>query len=194
MRQIKIKKRIDTVRLLERERSEKTPRVARRIQTIRLVKEGVHSTEEIGAIVGHSSTYVRNCVKRFNEEGFEGLVDKPKGRPKGKLTPEQMDQFEKWIEEGPSDKEFFSVWTGPTLVQKIQEEFNITVSDQSIYDWLKKLGYRHGKPRPIPGKADIEELSQFQKNFKRRRKKQKNQAQKLIFTTKTKLGSVQLQN
>ena len=119
--------------------------------------------------------FVTSCIKRFNESLFEGLKDKAKGRPPSKLIPEQLTEFAKWVEDGPVEETGFSVWTGNLLVEKIWKEFGIKVSNQTVYRRLKELGYTYGKPRPIPGKADMEELVEFQKNFKRKKKKLKNQ-------------------
>ena len=46
---------------------------------------------------------LRDWVHRYNDEGVEGLYNRPKQNgPKGRLSPEQEAQVAAWVEQGPN--------------------------------------------------------------------------------------------
>lgn len=156
--------------IVEKEKSEKDPLVRIRIQALRLVFLGKHKRYEIAEIVGVRFLAISRWVKRFNEEGFEGLRDKPGRGRKFKLNPQQLAQFDSWLQAGPDRKiDGVSNWSAPSLRAKILKELGVQVSEGAVYRMLKHLGYKHRKSRKIPAKANSEELAAFKKKLEKER-------------------------
>ncbi len=75
--------------------------------------------------VGISYDYGIKIVKRYNEQGEEGLKNRKKGVKKkgggkrGLLTPEELKRLAKVLKERPSDG---GIWTGPKVARWIEKE------------------------------------------------------------------------
>ena len=151
----------------KREAEEKRKLIGDRIRAIRLVREGNYRYQEISKILGKKDpNYTLRWIKRFNVEGFEGLETKPGQGQKPLLNDLEKKQLEQWLIE--PEKHGINVWTAPRLQEKIKEEFSKHPSEQCIYDTLRQMGFKHRKARPIPSKADLEELEDFKKSAQER--------------------------
>jgi transposase len=106
--------------LQNREKKEKDGQVRQRLQAVRLVWEGEYQTQKIVLIVGLSRNRIPQWVKRFNQDGFEGLQTQQGQGRKPILTEEQILKVHGWIEAGPDpDKDGFPAWNGPRLRERI---------------------------------------------------------------------------
>src|SRR6187397_3239840 len=75
-------------------------RAARRMLALALVLEGA-SRAEAARAAGMDRQTLRDWVHRYNAEGLAGLHDRRRPGPRPRLSPEQMQKFEKIVEEGP---------------------------------------------------------------------------------------------
>jgi len=138
---------------------------ARRLLAIAAVLDGA-SREEAATIGGMDRQTLRDWVIRFNEQGPEGLINKPSPGAPGKLTDEHKAYLARLIEEGPIPAIHGVVrWRACDLIMQLHETFGISVSDDTIYRALKDLGFSHMSARPRAYKQDPDAMDAFKKTL-----------------------------
>lgn len=126
-------------------------------------------TRKLEDLYNVSFKQITNWVHRFEQQGIEGLIDRPgKGR-KPRLTDEQRTRIITLVtQEKPSDYNYNSAtWTGPLLMDWISVHFNIVYKKAQIYNILKSLGLSYQKSRGIYPEADPEEQKSFKEDIKK---------------------------
>jgi transposase len=120
----------------------------RRLLALAVIYDGGSRTQaaEIGGV---TLQVVRDWVLRFNAHGPEGLVDrKAPGQP-SRLNDEHRAALATMIESGPMPAVHGVVrWRIIDLCQWVWEEYEITVSKQTLSRELRALGYRKLSARP----------------------------------------------
>jgi len=138
---------------------------ARRLLAIAAVLDGA-SREEAAKIGGMDRQTLRDWVIRFNEQGPEGLINKPSPGAPGKLTDEHKAFLARLIDEGPIPAIHGVVrWRACDLIMQLHEEFGLSVSDDTIYRVLKELGFSHVSARPKAYKQDPDAMEAFKKTL-----------------------------
>lgn len=135
-------------------------RIASRLISILSLAKG-ESSRKAQELLLLSHNQILIWAKRFNEQGLDGLKDKPKSGRKSKITSEQLSILRKIItKESPTKYGYESkTWTAKILVDMIENQFNITYSDDMVYVILKKklgLTYKRGKGYSLTSKSDNE--------------------------------------
>jgi transposase len=135
--------------------------IARRYRTCRTGVEKTHwqvlwlltrseqplSPAQAAPQVGLTPVWVRTLLKRWNDQGPDGLVDRRAaangGRPK--LTADQ--QIDLWdaLQHAPPDG---GLWTGPKVVAYVRDRWGVVVCKQTGWEWLRGLGFSLQVPRP----------------------------------------------
>lgn len=94
---------------------------------------------------------INNWVHRFNNEGIEGLIDKPKPGRSPRLTAEQKLRLKKLILEEVPEKHGYNsaTWTGPMLIAYIENEFGVTYKKAQIYKILASMNLTYQKSKGI---------------------------------------------
>lgn len=102
-----------------------------KLYAIKEVEEGRKSQRTAGELLNLSGRQVRRLVKRFREEGEEGITHKSRGKEsKRKIRQELRDRVVELYRKG---YEGF----GPTLfTEKLREKEGIEVSDETVRKWL----------------------------------------------------------
>lgn len=136
---IKIKKHIPIGDLQKRiNKLENEVKVLNRLHFINDLYHGnsiVESSEKLG--ITHVTGY--NWVKRWNNEGIEGLIPNyGNGRP-SKLSHDEKNELKKLI----ATRE---IRTGKEVKKLIKDEFNVDYSTRQISRILRELGFKYGKP------------------------------------------------
>src|SRR6201993_2709074 len=106
---------------------------SRRLLSLAAVRDGMDrgSAAKIG---GMDRQTLRDWVHRFNEGGPEGLINHRAPGAAAKLSAAQKAQLAALVEQGPIPAVHDVVrWRACDLVQWIQEEFGISVSDDTVY-------------------------------------------------------------
>jgi len=138
---------------------------ARRLLAIAAVLGGA-SREEAAKIGGMDRQTLRDWVIRFNEQGLDGLINKSSPGAPGKLTEEHKAFLARLVDEGPIPAVHGVVrWRACDLIMRLQEEFGLSVSDDTVYRALKQLGFSHVSARPKAYKQDPEAMAAFKKTF-----------------------------
>src|SRR5690348_10740024 len=120
----------------------------RRLLTLAVIYEGGSRTEaaEVGGV---TLQVVRDWVLRFNARGPEGLIDrKAPGQP-SRLNDELRAALVAMVENGPISAVHEVVrWRIIDLCQWLWEEYQVTVSKQTLSRELRAMGYRKLSARP----------------------------------------------
>lgn len=146
----------------------KDTRQARRLLAIALVLEGA-SRQDAARAAGMDRQTLRDWVHRYNADGIEGLVDKPRsGRPP-QLKEAQLRKLDAVIEKGPdvaTDK--VVRWRCVDLKEVIKTRFNVEISERHVGRILNERGYRRLSVRPRHPQADEATQAAFKKTSLRR--------------------------
>jgi len=138
---------------------------ARRLLAIAAVLEG-NSRAESAKIGGMDRQTLRDWVIRFNEQGWDGLVNRPSPGGPSKLTDAHRSFLSRIVEEGPIPAVHGVVrWRACDLIMRLHEEFGVSVSDDTVYRALKDLGFAHLSARPKAYKQNPDDINAFKKTF-----------------------------
>ena len=81
-------------------------------------------------------------MHRFEKQGIEGLKDKSGRGRKSALSDQQLDRIKTLVlAENPKKYGFLAEkWTGPLLVQWINNEYGLEYQKAQVYNLLDKIG------------------------------------------------------
>jgi transposase len=131
--------------------------VARRLLALALVLEG-HSRAEAAQVCGMDRQTLRDWVIRYNEQGIDGLSDRPHGGgATSKLSDEEKAQLACWVRQGPDLAEDGVVrWRLCDLRDRILARFFVLMDERSVGRILTTLTFSHISVRPRHPQADAE--------------------------------------
>ena len=139
------------------------PRQIRRLLALAAVYDGM-SRADAARVGGMDRQTLRDWAHRFNEEGPEGLRDRPhSGRPR-QLSEAQMRELAEIVETGP-DPVLDGVvrWRRVDLQRVIEERFGVSYSERAISDLLRALSFSYISGRPQHPRQDPRVLEGFKK-------------------------------
>ena len=129
-------------------KSKEEYKVALRLQMVYLIHQG-KSSREVADIYQVSFKQVMNWVHRFENEGIQGLKDKEGRGRKASLDTGELDQIKHTVlNRAPTEFGYTSKrWTGPLLLQWINEKYGTSFTSTTIYRLLDKIGleFQNGK-------------------------------------------------
>ena len=110
-----------------------------------------------------------NWVHRFEQEGIEGLKDKPGRGRKSSLSAGQMETLSNLLMvESPVDYGYNSeTWTGPMLIDWVKNSFGIGFKKAQIYNIVKQLGFSYQKAKGFYPEADKKAQEDFKEGLKK---------------------------
>lgn len=128
-----------------------------------------HPSREVAQWYQVSFKQVLNWVHQFEEDGLEGLKDRPGRGRKSRLSSEQLQRLSQLVaEELPSEYGYNTdTWSGPLLIDWIQQHFHVTYKKAQIYTILKKLGFSWQKAKGQYPEADPALQEQFKRDIKK---------------------------
>jgi putative transposase len=117
---------------------EKDTKILKRLYFIKYRYEGT-SVEESAQRIGITRNEGYIWQRRWNNDGYEGIIPRYAGGRPMKLTPEKLTQLKDLI----SRK---STWTTDEVRTLIHQEFGVEYTLKQIRIILKKLKMSYGKP------------------------------------------------
>jgi putative transposase len=140
--------------LLDRYRKDPDPDVRFRAHILLLLADG-HTWETVTAMLFCSSRTIDRWVKRFHEEGVEGVAGHKPGR-RFRFDPACMAVVISWvINKLPRDFGFLrSRWTCGTLALLLWSRHDLEVSPETVRRWLHWGDMVYRRPRPTVGPRD----------------------------------------
>lgn len=140
---------------------------ARRLLGLAMALEGF-SRAAAAKAAGMTRQTLRDWVHRYNEQGVEGLLNRPiSGRP-ARLSEAQLLELDAVVEAGPDpDKDKVVRWRCVDLKAVIAEKFGVDLSEDQIGRIMNRRGYRRLSVRPQHPKADEAAQAEFKKTSPR---------------------------
>ena len=121
---------------------------ARRLLALAEIYDGARRGDA-ARLAGVGLQIVRDWVIRFNAEGPDGLIDRKGAGPPSRLNDAQRTALRQVVEDGPKPYLDGVVrWRLVDLVQWVRDEFNISVSRQTLGRELRTMGFRKLSARP----------------------------------------------
>ena len=135
----------------------------RRLLALAMVLEGC-SRAEAAERNGMDRQTLRDWVHRYNEAGVDGLASRTGPGPTPRLNPAQMQQLRELVLAGP-DPQVHKVmrWRCVDLRDEVARRFAVTVDEDTIGRWLRKLKLTRLQPRPYHPKKDAAAQEVFKK-------------------------------
>ncbi len=133
----------------------------RRIQVVWWLVEG-RSRKEATALSAYSSFSVLDIIKRYNEQGLEGLKDRRhenRGAP-SLLSDEELLRLAQVLRKDYAEGK---IWNGQKVVDWLQEALGKDVHLSRAYEHFAATGFSLRAPRPAHVKADLVEQERFKK-------------------------------
>ena len=126
---------------------DKRPEVRQRAMGLRLLHEG-QSPKTVAAFMSVSQPTVYDWHHRWQENGLEGLANRPKsGRPP-KTDAAYVKLLEQLIEQDPQELDYaFSIWTAGRLRLHMQKETGIELGPTQFRALLKENDFVYRRPK-----------------------------------------------
>jgi len=134
-----------------------------RLLALALVLEGASRTAAARAC-GMDRQTLRDWVIRYNEEGVEGLRDRPRSGRRSRLNAEQLAELSRLVEEGPDIAVHRVVrWRCVDLQAEIKARFDVEISERHVGRLLGQLKFTRLSVRPSHPQADEAAQQAFKK-------------------------------
>ena len=148
--------------LLTLYKTEMDPRLARRIQAIYLARKSF-TCPQIMDLTGAKRRTVQNWIRWYNDEGIEGLKDRPRsGRPT-KLSASQQRRLCQCLDAGTTVSQRTRILNGPAIQRILEQEFGVLYCLNGVYELLHRLGYSCLCPRPKHEQGNPQAQEAFKK-------------------------------
>ena len=150
----------------QRYRAARSPVERSHLQIVWLLSRG-RGEREVAQVTGYGRRWVAEVVRRYNEEGPDGLGDRRRANAGARPLLGAGDEaaLRAALAEPPADG---GLWTGPKVAAWMAARLGRRVWPQRGWDYLKKLGYSAQVPRPRHAKAaSAEEQAAYKKSSPR---------------------------
>jgi transposase len=130
-----------TIKKWSQSRTEEA-RLVERAKIIQLASQG-RQVPQIAQAVGVNERTVRKWLKRFREQGVEGLPDAPRSGAPSRYTPEVKARIIALALTNPRDVgRKFNCWTFERLAVYVREELGFAIKKTRIFEILHQEGLR----------------------------------------------------
>ena len=144
-------------------RQETDLKLFQRLQIVEAARRGQTAGEVAETFLTTQRT-VKRWVKRYNEEGLNGLKTRKGQGRKGPLDEQQLERFRQRVLEGATPQDQVCTLRGKDFQAILKDEFGVVRSLDAVYQLLHRMGFESLQPRPRHAQADEEAQQAFQKN------------------------------
>lgn len=123
-----------------------------------------HTEMQVADVFNISRSTLNNWIKRYKDEGLQGLINKPRGHNPSKLSKNEKDTIKSWILDCKDNNKKTVHWTLIRLRKEIESVFHVNISKSALHVILIKMGLALKKPRPQHHLSDAQLQSDFKKN------------------------------
>ena len=167
MRGLPIRTVLSAAELRALARRETRPRVAPRLYAIAHVLDGM-SRAEAARLCGMERQALRDAVVRFNVEGVDGLVDRPRPGRQPLLTEGEQAALAALILRGPDpERSGLSSWTLDDLCRETEARWSKRFHPASMSRVVRRLGFSRQKARQVHPQSDPKAQEAFAKRGSR---------------------------
>ena len=157
---IKVRRDITAPVLRKKARMVPNGRVAARMLGIANILDGMERGAAAQA-AGMDRQTLCDWVHRYNQEGLDGLYNRPQGRPKRRLSPTQEQAIAQWVMSAPPEP--LVRWRCVDIQAEIEKRFGVRLHESTVGTLLHRLGFRRMSVRPVHPKNDPDALAAFKK-------------------------------
>ena len=142
--------------LLDRDRKDRDPEIRFRAHILLLLADG-STWATVATLLFCSSRTIDRWVKRFHEEGVDGLAGHKPGRP-FRFAASWVATVVEWVtKKAPRDFGFLrSRWCREAVAVLMLELHQVEVSRETVRRWLHRGNLVYRRPRPTLGPTDEE--------------------------------------
>jgi transposase len=134
-----------------------------RLMAIRALALNI-APEQVAALYSVSPRSLTNWIRRFNQQGIDGLIEGVRtGRPP-KITPEQSAHYRQLIEQPELAGQLH--WTAVKFYGYLRQEFQHEIGYRTVVRWLHDHNFRLKVPQPWPTRQDEEQRQLFLERLK----------------------------
>ncbi len=139
-----------------------------RLYAVYQVSKGV-STRKLEELYNTSFKQIANWVHQFDNEGIEGLKNKPKSGRISKLNDKQQQRIKKLVLNESPEKYGYETetWTGLLVIDWIKKNYSIEYKKAQIYNIMRKMNLTFQKGKGVYPEADKVQQKEFVRNIKK---------------------------
>ena len=146
---------------LKRERSVV---VKERLTAIHMYINGMIQAE-VAKALGRNRGFVVRAVKKYFEEGIDGLSEQRGGDRRSELTVEQREELAYIINNTyPINAKG---WDGKIIVDLIEHRYGVSYHRESVYHILRKLNISYKKAKKVDPKKSEQKIEEWKKDIKK---------------------------
>ncbi len=120
--------------------------------------------EQVAALYSISLRSLNNWIRRFNQQGLDGLIEGERtGRP-AKITPEQSAHYRQLIEQPELADQLH--WTAVKFHGYLRQELQHEIGYRTVVRWLHDNNFRLKVPQPWPDRQDETQRQLFLERLK----------------------------
>jgi len=120
--------------------------------------------EQVAALYSVSPRSLNNWIRRFNQQGIDGLIEGARtGRPP-KITPEQSTHYRQLIEQPELAEQLH--WTAKKFHGFLRQELQHEIGYRTVVRWLHDNNFRLKVPQPWPARQDETQRQLFLEQLK----------------------------
>jgi transposase len=133
-----------------------------RITSVQRVLNG-ESPEEVVKSIGYQRVMIYVWLAKYRYGGFEALrVHKSSGRPPKLSAPQTMKLYDMIVDKTPEQFKFsYALWTIAIIREVIEREFQVRMSEVSVWRTLQSLGLSAQRPKYIAYQQNAEAVETF---------------------------------
>ena len=155
-----------------------------RIVAVKRVLEGGEAASEVGASLGLCRTAVYPWLRKFKEQGWEGLVEQIAQGPEPKLNEKQRQQVRRWVL-GKDPRQYgfdFALWTRRIVQTLLEEKLGIELGLTAVGRLLAGLDITPQKPLRRAYERDPKMVALWlQETYPKLKKRAKRLGAKIFF-------------
>ena len=162
---VPIKKDISVEEIYKRAKEEHNSKIRARLLGVAEVLEG-NTRSYAAKIAGVTINNIRTWIRRFNDQGFDGLIDKKQPGNKSTWT-DKIEQYlrDKVVIGADFETDKRVVYRLEDLQAMLKKEFNVHYGISTIWYKLKELKLSWISVRQQHPKSNQEEQEEFKKKF-----------------------------
>jgi transposase len=135
-----------------------------RIQMVIMKAKG-ETIEKIADFLSISKKTIILWLNKYSLEGFSGLKNMLQKGRKRKLTESNVTELKETIKKSNILDNNKKYTNGRMILELIQKIFFKKFSNSGLYNFIKRIGLRKLKPRPVHEKNNPELMKEWQENF-----------------------------
>lgn len=137
-----------------------------RLRAVLLAIQGIDDVEQtrdqIATALRRSRQFVDEWVKRYRQQGLDGLEPRKAKGNAPSLTAEQQVSFKARLLAGPTDADAgVCTLRGKDAQRILRVEFGVHLKLSAVYNWMHRLNLSCLKPRPRHRKNDPAAMEQW---------------------------------